>query len=43
MADRVKTKKSKRTPGKSDLVAADVKPEAVHAARTRSELQKKAR
>ena len=41
MADRVKTKKSKRMPGKSDHVAVDVKPAAVHAARTRPELQKK--
>ena len=41
MADRVKTKKSKRTPGKSAHVAIDVKPAAVHAARTRSERQKK--
>ena len=41
MADRLKTKKSNRTPGKSVHVAVDVKPAAVHAARTRSELQKK--
>ena len=39
MADRVKTKKCKRTPGKSDHVAVDVEPAAVHAARTRSEVR----
>jgi len=35
-AARVKTKKSKRRPGKSAHVAVDVKPATVHAATIRS-------